>query len=116
MSLERAKQRIRLYKRFARSPLPIFHDRNVVESIVRVKDVPNYQARATQKSEWLIGKKTFQMEKKKQTFGKKKKNTKRKSRSKSSKSYVKHMNHLCFNFICIFLLIIFCDHLQNTNI
>jgi len=86
MSLEKAKQRIRLYKRFARSPIPIPHNRNVVESIVKVKDVPNYQARATQKSEWLIGKKHFRWRRRNMRLARRRKIQKEKAETKATKA------------------------------
>jgi len=85
-SLERAKQRLRLYKRFVRNPIPIPHDRNPIESIVNVKDVPDYEARATQKSEWLTGKLHFKWRRRNLRLAKKRKFDKKKAEAKAAKA------------------------------
>jgi len=72
MSLEKAKQRLSLYKRFVRNPMPIVQDRNPVTAIVKVDDVPNYDAKATLKSEWLIGKHHFKWRRRNLRLAKKK--------------------------------------------
>jgi len=72
MSYEKAKERLSLYKRFVRNPLPVKNDKKQIASIVSVNDVPNYDARATLKSEWLTGKHHFKWRRRNLRLAKKK--------------------------------------------
>jgi len=86
MSLEKAKLRLRLYKRFVRKPMPVKNNSKQVTSIVKVSDVPNYDAKATQKSEWLIGRHHFKWRRKNLRLAKKRKSDKKKAETKAAKA------------------------------
>jgi len=85
-SFEKAKQRIRLYKRFARNPIPIREKRSPIESVVDVQDVPDFQARATQKSEWLVGKHHFRWRRRNKRLARRRKVQKEKAEAKAAKA------------------------------
>jgi len=86
MAFEKAKQRLSLYKRFVRNPMPVKNDKKQVTSIVTVNNVPNYDARATLKSEWLTGKHHFRWRRKNLRLAKKRKSDVKKAEKKDAKA------------------------------
>jgi len=86
MGLEKAKQRLALYKRFVRNPLPVSDNRKPVIAVAQVSRVPDYDARATLKSEWLIGKHHFKWRRRNLRLAKKRKADKKKAEAKAAKA------------------------------
>jgi len=66
--------------------MPVKNNSKQVTSIVKVSDVPNYDAKATQKSEWLIGRHHFKWRRKNLRLAKKRKSDKKKAETKAAKA------------------------------
>lgn len=85
MAQERAKQRLRQYKRFSKDSLPFGSRCKAVSEVVTVADVPTYDVKATLRSEWAIGKHHFKWRRSNMRLAAKRKAEAAKKKAKEAK-------------------------------